>query len=201
MGAGKRPVNPTQVQPAPVVAESRDAYTGLRPAWLRYVLPSASDLIFTALLVTLAYGVFASKLLGDAGIGWHIRNGQQILVTRAIPHTDSFSSTMAGKPWYAWEWLADAGIAWVHRAMGLEGVVFTGAFLIALTFAMAFRLLIAKGANLLLALFLIVLAISASTIHFFARPHVVTWIFAVVFLWVLDTAESNAAQSVRRLYY
>jgi len=75
------------------------------PSWLRAVLPSVTDLIFVLLLGSLAGGTLAQKLFGDAGIGWHIRDGAQIVSTHTVPRSDLFSSTMEGKPWYAWEWL------------------------------------------------------------------------------------------------
>jgi hypothetical protein len=63
------------------------------------------------------------RLLGDAGIGWHIRTGQQILATHTISHVDSFSSTMAGKPWFAWEWLYDVVVGELEAKLDLNGVV------------------------------------------------------------------------------
>jgi hypothetical protein len=58
-------------------------------------MPSFADLIFVGLLGVLVFTPLSVKLLGDAGIGWHIRNGQQILATHAIPRFDSFSSSLA----------------------------------------------------------------------------------------------------------
>ena len=40
--------------------------------WVRWILPSVVDLIFLALLGGMSVGVFAPRLLGDAGIGWHV---------------------------------------------------------------------------------------------------------------------------------
>ncbi len=92
------------------------------PSWIRWILPSATDLIFVGVLSALVFTPLAMKLLGDAGIGWHIRTGQQILATHAIPRTDSFSSTMAGKPWFAWEWLYDILVGELNRIAGLNGI-------------------------------------------------------------------------------
>ena len=74
---------------------------------VRWIMPSVADLIFIALLCALTFTNLSTRLLGDAGIGWHIRTGQQILTTHAIPRVDPFSSTMGDKPWIAWEWLYD----------------------------------------------------------------------------------------------
>jgi len=102
--------------------------------YVRWLIPSIGDLIFIALLGLLAFTTLSVRLLGDAGIGWHIRTGQLILATHAIPHLDPFSSTMAGHPWFAWEWIYDVLVGWLDRVAGLNGVVFFTAPIIALTF-------------------------------------------------------------------
>jgi hypothetical protein len=138
------------------------------------------------------------RLLGDAGIGWHIRTGQQIVATHAIPRVDSFSSTLAGKPWFAWEWLYDLIAGPVEAALGLNGVVWFTAVLIAAVFAWMFRLLIARGTNLLSAVLLLLLSVSASMIHFLARPHVVSWLFTLAWFWILDSSERDSFTGERK---
>jgi len=157
--------------------------------WVRWLMPSAADLIFVALLGALVFTPLSVRLLGDAGIGWHIRTGQQILAAHAIPRVDSFSSTMAGQPWFAWEWLYDVVVGQLEARLGLNGVVWFTAVVIAAVFAGMFRLLMARGTNLAVALGLVLLAASASTIHFLARPHVVSWLFTLIWFWILDSSE------------
>lgn len=171
------------------------------PAWFRFLVPSVADLIFLVLLVALTYGALAPKLLGDAGTGWHIRDGERILETHAFPHTDSFSSTMSGRPWYAWEWLFDVAIAGVHHWMGLNGVVFFGALVIAAAFALLFRFTMRRGGSLPVTIILLVLAIGASTIHLFARPHVLSWLLTVIWFRALDSSESAATGKDHRLFW
>jgi len=154
-------------------------------------MPSAADLIFVALLGALVFTPLSVRLLGDAGIGWHIRTGQQIVATHAIPQVDSFSSTMAGKPWFAWEWLYDLVVGQLEATLGLNGVVWFTAVVIAAVFAGMFRLLIARGTNVLVALVLLLFATSASMIHFLARPHVVSWLFTLAWFWILDSSERD----------
>lgn len=171
------------------------------PAWFRFLVPSVADLIFLVLLVALTYGALAPKLLGDAGTGWHIRDGERILETHAFPHTDSFSSTMSGRPWYAWEWLFDVAIAGVHHCMGLNGVVFFGALVIAAAFALLFRYTVKRGGGLPVTVILLVLSIGASTIHLFARPHVLSWLLTVIWFRALDSSESAANGRNHRLFW
>lgn len=164
-----------------------------------WLTPSAADLVFIALLTSLLCSAFSVKLLGDAGIGWHIRSGQQILSVHAVPRVDPFSSQIR-KPWIAWEWLYDVIVGCLESFAGLNGVVWFTAVVIAAVFAALFQLLVKRGTNVVIALLLMVVALSASTIHFLARPHVVTWLFALVWFWILDTVEFAAHRGNRRLW-
>ena len=105
--------------------------------WLRWALPSFADLFFLVLIGMLAFSPMSAGLLRDADTGWHIRSGEQILATHAIPRTDPFSYTQHGEPWYAWEWMYDVVIAAIHHVSGLNGVVLFTAAVIGLTFALS----------------------------------------------------------------
>jgi hypothetical protein len=169
------------------------------PAWTRWAVPSVVDQIFVVLLVCTPFSV---RLLYDAGTGWHIRTGQQILLTHAIPRTDPFSSTFTGRPWFAWEWLYDVIAGQLDRVAGLNGVSWFTEVIILVVFCWVLRALLARGTHMLLALILTVLAAGASMIHFLARPHVLSWLFTLTFFWILDSTERDAASSghARRLW-
>jgi hypothetical protein len=159
------------------------------PGWIHLILPSVTDLIFIVVLFWLSYSALSSRLLGDAGIGWHIRNGELMLRTHAVTRVDVFSYTMTGRPWVAWEWLYDLIVGAIHEWLGLNGVVFFTALVIALTFALTFRILLARGSLLQISLVLLLLAMGASMIHFLARPHVLSWLVTVSWFHLLDSAE------------
>ncbi len=173
-----------------------------RGAWVGFLIPSVADLLFAALLFGLSCGALGRLLLRDATIGWHIRNGQQMLLTHAITRTDSFSSTMNGKPWFAWEWLYDIVFAVIHHAMGLNGVVFYSAAIIAATFVLTLHLGLRRGGNLLITLFLLILTLGSSAVHFLARPHLLSWLLTVVWFELLDSAAgAPASEQKKRLLW
>jgi hypothetical protein len=161
--------------------------------WL--LMPSITDTIFILTLFAMTCGALAPRLLGDADIGWHIRNGELMLRTHAITRADPFSSSMQGKPWYSWEWLYDVGAAAAHQWAGLNGVVFISAIVIAFTFALLFRLSLARGANIIMALVFLALAFAAAAIHLLARPHVLSWLLLIVWFQVLDSAQAKLSSS------
>src|ERR1700728_441365 len=179
----------TSIRFSPMADGSSNSMGKQTPAWIRVVMPSGADLIFVALLSALVFTPLSMRLLGDAGIGWHIRTGQQILATHAIPPVDLFSSTMTGKPWFAWVWLYDLGVGQLAASLGLNWEVWLTALVIAAVFAWTFRFLIARGTKGLVALPVVLLAVRTTMIHFLRRPHVVSWLFTLAWFWILDSSE------------
>jgi len=195
---------PAESQPDPTdTASARDDSPRVRVlSFFRFLLPSVADLLFVVLLFGLSAGALGRILLRDAGTGWHIRNGQQIILTHAIPRVDSFSATMSGQPWYAWEWLYDLLMDAIHQALGLNGVVYYSAAIIAATFAITLYFATERGANLLVTLCLLIVSLAASAVHFLARPHIVSWLLAVVWFEILDSAVVKPThQTLRRLFW
>src|SRR5229473_1595579 len=158
---------------------------------LRFLLPSVRDIIFIFLFWSLLAGPLSNRPLADADIGWHIRTGERILATHSLPRTDPFSSTMQGQPWFAWEWLYDILLGILHRAGGLNGVVWLCALLVAAIFALLLSQLLQRGTGLPLAIVLMLLAEAASAIHLYARPHIVSWLFSLLWFVALERWEQG----------
>ena len=165
---------------------------------LRFLLPSVRDIIFIFLFWSLLAGPLSNRPLADADIGWHIRNGEQILATHSLPRTDPFSSTMQGQPWFDWEWLYDIVLGILHQACGLNGVVWLCALLAAAIFVLLLSQLLRGGTGLLLAIPLMLLAEAAATIHLYARPHIVSWLFSLLWFAVLNRWERCEDESLPR---
>ena len=150
------------------------------------LLPSLADVAFLmpmALLFGRMGGLLA--LLGDCDTGWHIRTGEWILAHHAVPYRDLFSYSKPDSIWYAWEWLADVIFAGLNGIGGLAAVSLFAMLLIAVTFTLVFRLARRKS-NAVLAITVTVVAMAGSSIHWLARPHLFTLLFAVIFLNALD---------------
>jgi hypothetical protein len=148
------------------------------PEVRRWWLP---DVAMAAACVTLFYCLFLfqgyQKLFRDSDAGWHIRNGEAILASRSLPHTDPYSFTRAGQPWFAWEWLSDVASGALHRAGGLNAVALFYAAAIAFGVWLWFRLHWALGGDFLIACAMAPLLLSTCNIHWLARPHVLGWLF------------------------
>lgn len=147
---------------------------------VRFLLPSFGSLSLLAILGMLIASSF--RFLRDSDTGWHIRNGEMILAGGAIPRVDPFSHTMPGREWFAWEWLADVGMAGLHHWRGLTGVV-AGAFLVLLAgYALLYRESIRRGAGPMAACLMTIFGAFAGVVHWLARPHLVS--IALLLLWL-----------------
>jgi hypothetical protein len=135
-------------------------------------------------------------LLTDSDTGWHIRTGEWILKNGRVPTTDLFSFTKAGEQWFAWEWLSDVLLAVVHRAGGLGGIVLVSLVILGATSLCVYRSTSEESGHQTLAIILTGLAMASSTIHWLARPHLVTPLFAALFCWVLNRAERDRGSAV-----
>lgn len=159
--------------------------------WWRWLVPPARDLIFVVLLFSICFGSLAQRVLRDGGTGWHIRTGQRILATRAIPRTDPFSLSNADKRWYAWEWLYEAVVGAIYNRTGLNGAVAATGLLVAVTFAWLFSTMRQRGTDLFTAVGLLLLALAASAIHLYVRPHVVSWLLTFAWWFLLEKARQE----------
>ena len=158
------------------------------------------DLALIAATVSLFYALFLfegyQKLFRDSDAGWHIRTGESILATRHLPRADPYSFTRAGHPWFAWEWGSDVLMGAVHRSWGLTGVAYLYGLAIAAGVWLWFRLNWIAGGNFLFACALAAPMLSTASIHWLARPHVLSWLFLLgTVMFAERCAERCAGQS------
>ena len=159
-------------------------------------LPSLTDIAFLMPLSFLFLKLSGARtLLGDGDTGWHLRTGEWILAHHQIPHTDLFSFSRPGAPWFAWEWLWDAMFALLFRSGGLAAVVLASTVVICLASAATFRLVRRKCDNGLVAIAVTLLATGGCAIHWLARPHLFTILFFVLTLHITQRAEEGRTSS------
>jgi len=170
-----------------------------KPSPLLRLLPSMTDIAFLMPLVLVYCGMKgAATLLGDGDTGWHLRTGEWILANGRVPNRDIFSFTRSGQTWFAWEWLWDVLFGWLHLNAGMAAVVLANSLMLALTFALLFRLA-RRRSDALVALAMTLVAAGGSAGHWLARPHLVTMLFTVVFYGVLESTRGQD-RTRRRLW-
>jgi len=161
----------------------------LTRVWARVLIPSLSDLFFLAVLIWLFMSSGAAGwqgLLADADVGWHIRTGEYILDHHAVPRHDLYSFSKPDAPWYAWEWLTDVIDGGLHRVFGLKGIVLMAAILISLYAISLIRRMVSRDTHLFVALAVALLGVGGSSMHFLARPHLLTLVLLSISVWMIE---------------
>ena len=156
----------------------------------RWWLPTLSRAIWLAFFLTLILTNWREVLIsadGDPCLHWRI--GDWMLEHRTVLHADPFSHTRFAAPLVSKEWLAEVLFAAAGNLLGWNGAVLLAALLIATTMWLLHRWLLAEGCELLLATGLLLLAASACSMHWLARPHLLTHLFTIVAAWQLRRFE------------
>src|SRR3954466_2691876 len=140
-------------------------------------------------VLLLAAALGSSKsIFNDGDVSWHIATGQWILQHGAIPRTDPFSFTWAGKPWVPIEWLAEVIYASAYRLAGYAGVagLVTGAL-------MALHAIVYFNASRWVrsALLPIVAMDFVLLPMLLARPHLLTWPLLAFWTWLMLRARQE----------
>jgi hypothetical protein len=150
---------------------------------------------------TLAYCLFVfhagEQLFRDSDTGWHIRNGEQILARGGVPRTDPYSFSRGGQSWFAWEWGADVLMGLAHRAGGLAAVAGLFSLAIFASTWMSFRLHQSAGGDFLLTALLAPVAVTTASLHWLARPHVLSWLFLAGAMLVAERYSARAPERRR----
>jgi hypothetical protein len=158
-----------------------------RPGQNSRWIPSLSEMVFVSVMAWLFLGASGPEaLLTDGDTGWHIRTGDYILATHSFPKQDLFSFSKPDQPWFAWEWLSDVIFAGLHKFGGLAGVVLLAGVLIAATSAVMLRYMVWQRSDLFVSIVVMLVASSASTVHWLARPHLFSYFFLAIAIWLLE---------------
>jgi len=161
--------------------------------WAWRLMPCLTDIAFL-----LPAGFLFAKLEGtktlfaDGDTGWHIRTGEWILAHGMVPTHDFFSYTKFGKPWFAWEWAWDVLFALIHGAAGLGGVAFASVLILGVIAVLLYKLVLRACGNDVLSFFVTTLALCGSAIHWLARPHLLSWVFLLVYLYLLPAVQNGS---------
>ena len=189
-----RPLQSTQVHmptatllPASPLT-SVDSYSKIEPSPWSRILQSAVSFpaMLGAFLVAAVFVVTGRTFIVDPDFWWHIKVGDDILTSRHWPTTDSYSFTVAGHVWIAYEWLAEVMWAVVHRVGGLQGmnalqVVLGSAIILALYYFVSFRTGNSKAGFVATAILFPLTCVSFSL-----RPQMVGYFFLIFTLIAME---------------
>ena len=157
-------------------------------------MPSFYDFFVAALIATITVrGSGWLRLLEDCDTGWHIRTGDYIRAVGHVPYADLFSFSKAGQPWFAWEWLSDVIFSCLHSTWGLKGIVLFATLVLVAAIAVLLRTMVDEGVSAVVALPLAWVATGSASIHYLARPHLVTILLMAIASAILIADRRSAS--------
>jgi hypothetical protein len=96
-----------------VFVAAETAQGARREPWRRALLVSLPALAF----------LLCCSPMADFDMWWHLRTGQLIVETGAVPRVDLFTYTNATRPWIDVAWLYEVGVALLYRLGGASALV------------------------------------------------------------------------------
>jgi len=125
----------------------------------------------------------------DNDVWWHLKTGEYICQNRAVPHTDPFSFTIAGKEWTSFEWLGDTVLYSVYRLVSIKGLTLFKALLVLVLFLILFRTVKEKESPLVW--IILALAFLAMRDGLRERPQIFTYLLTAVYVFILDRGKEK----------
>jgi hypothetical protein len=122
----------------------------------------------------------------DGDLPRHILTGQVIAQTKAIPATEPFAYPYQGFPFVSHEWLSELLLYGIYSLSGLPGIVVVSAILLATAFFLLFRSAVTRFNLRITILFLFLLGVAATSIHWIARPHLFSMLMLAIWLIMAD---------------
>lgn len=138
------------------------------------------------LKLTLFSAIFILTIqkISDFDIFWHLPAGEYIYKFGFLKQ-DIFSYTAQNREWITHEWLSQVIFYLVYKLSGFVGIIFLKSFLILLTFYIVHRHSL-KYANFnVLTVLIIFFSAYISSMFFTERPHLFSFLFIVILLYVL----------------
>ena len=154
---------------------------------------------FPVLMGTLlvATVVLCSRLnLPDPDTWWHLAMGKQILATRTLPRSDSYSFTAPGAPWIAYEWLGEVAMAMAAKLGALRGIAFFVVACAAAFTALLFAYATLVSRNSKAALIACTLFVPITPRFFTARPQLIGYAFLILTLILLERFRQGKQRSL-----
>ncbi|HTU52199.1 MAG TPA: hypothetical protein VMF56_16535 [Acidobacteriaceae bacterium] len=165
-----------------VIAPEEETKLRQRPPLVRklFGFPALLAVLF-ALVVFLAI----PKKIADPDIGWHLRNAQIQLQTRAFLHRDLYSFTTTGKPWMDHEWLAEIPFYLAWRALGPRGIYLVTVVAIEIILLGILGLACLESGSIKAAFVVCFAAMFLASVSFGPRTLLFGWMFLVLELGLL----------------
>ena len=160
-------------------------------------------LVWTMLATFLVCVYLASsfKTGGDDDFFWHLATGRFIAENYYVPDKDVFGFVTQGSEWIPFEWGWDLLSFKLYTIGGYETVLTFRSIILSLIFLIYFLLLRKSKINSVFSIILLFNLLLGSFDRLTPRPHLITYLFVVILLYLLYLFKFvNREKYAKRLY-
>jgi hypothetical protein len=141
---------------------------------------------FVASLLFVGIVMLACLMPAQNDTWWHLRAGMDMITSRRVLLTDTFSHAVADAPWPNYEWLGEIMLAAAHRAGGMPLLTVTCAAAVAGGLAFVFS---AMRGTVLMRVLLTAVVVAGATHTWSLRPQVFSQFLLGLTLWLIGRAQ------------
>jgi hypothetical protein len=147
--------------------------------------------MLAGMLVVLAVLTVRGRF-NDPDMWWHLKTGEIIWNTHSIPRVDTFSYTVAGRPWIAQEWLSQLTIYAAYHFGLYTGLMLWLCLFASLILIAAYALSAVYSGNAKLAFLGALTTWLFSTVGLAIRPHLLGYLLLIAELLIVHLARTRS---------
>ncbi|NOS84185.1 MAG: hypothetical protein HOP31_03500 [Ignavibacteria bacterium] len=135
--------------------------------------------------LVLVFFAVSYQISGDDDLFWHLATGRYIVENKVVPDKDVFGHITSGTEWIPFEWGWDILTYGLYNIGGYNAILLFRSLAFCFIFLLLYLLLRKFKVNSFLSIFALFVLLVAIMDRFSPRPHILTYIFFVVTLYIL----------------
>lgn len=155
-------------KPARVIEENKYAVYGL-----------------LGIFLVLVFFFSSYRISGDDDLFWHLATGRYIVENKIVPDKDVFGHVTSGVEWIPFEWGWDVLSYGLYNIGGYNAILIFRSVAFCFIFALYFMLLRKFKVNSFLSIMLLFVLLISVMDRLSPRPHILTYIFFVLIMYIL----------------
>jgi hypothetical protein len=152
--------------------------------------------------LVLVFMASSYKISGDDDLFWHLATGRYIVENKVVPDKDVFGHITSGSEWIPFEWGWDILTYGLYNIGGYNAILVFRSLAFCFVFFTFFMLLRKFNVNSFISLALLFVLLVSTMDRLSPRPHIITYIFFSLLLYVLLSYKYiNREKYANRLYF
>lgn len=154
------------------------------------------------IFLVLVFFVSSYKISGDDDFFWHLATGRYIVENKVVPDKDVFGHISSGSEWIPFEWGWDLLTYGLYSLGGYNVILVFRSLAFCFIFFLYFMLLRKFRVNLFISIAVLFMLLVSIMDRLSPRPHIITYIFFVVLLYILMSFKYLEREKyLKRLYF